>query len=135
MGKTKIDFTNEQLKLIATRYALGATHNQLAEEFAVSRFTINRILAKDEARQVIKDVSHEIVTMEIAQNRRAVAELLPKAVEVLLDQLNQKNLKAAEIVIRASGMLTPEDKSDQKQQQSIQVILPGATKPRDVVAE
>ncbi len=129
----KILVSEDDTRLIAARRARGLTLRELETEFSLTRPVINRVLDTPLAKQVIKDISYDIVATEIAHNRRAVAELLPKAVEVILKQLEEGNLKAAELVIRASGMMAVDQSKETAQQQTIQVILPGSMGDRGVI--
>lgn len=127
--RTKIEVSDETTRQLAARRARGVSLAELEKEFGFSRPVVNRVLSSDLAQDTIRDVSYDIVTMERAINKRAVAELLPLAIEVVKQKLEAGDLKAAEMVFRASELLVPEQRDTGKQQQAIQVILPGAQIP------
>src|SRR4051812_943751 len=95
--KVKIEVSDEVSRSIAARHARGISLRDLEVEFRMSRPVLNRILASDIARSTIKDICFTDAEMQIAKNRRAVADLLPTAIEVLKNELmNEKTrLKAA----------------------------------------
>jgi transcriptional regulator with XRE-family HTH domain len=133
--KVKIEVSDETTRAIAARHARGISLRDLEIEFGMSRPVISRVLASDSARATIKDICFTDAEMQIAKNRRAVADLLPTAIEVLKNELmNEKTrLKAAELVIRSSGIMNTDGNKEQKQDASITVILPGQyQQPKDV---
>ena len=118
---------------IAARRAHGATIKDLVTEFGYANTVINRMLELPSSREIIKSIHHDIVSLEIAQSRRACSELLPMAIEVVKAKLLEGDLKSAELVFRVSGMLTPTDNKDAGKSQSIQIILPGQREMKEVV--
>lgn len=131
----KIEPTPELTRAIAARRARGVSLRDLETEFGFSRPVVNRILASDEARQVILDITRDDLAVEVAMNRRALSELVPGAIVKLAEKVEQGDIKSIELVLRGSGMLTPVESKEGNQAQAITVILPGQAPPKEVPNE
>lgn len=135
--KLKIEVSDEVTCAIAARHARGISLRDLENEFGMSRPVLNRILASDIARSTIKDICFTQAEMHISKGRRDITELLPVAAEYLKGELaNEKTrIKAIELVFKYSGIQQIEAKEN-KQDATIQVILPGAyQQPKDVKSD
>lgn len=132
---TKIDITPELTRQIATRRAIGVSVRELEQEFGFSRFVINRVLSSDMAKSIIKGVVDDAVTGAVSAVKRKLADMTELAMTALEHHLKEeKSLEAVKIYLKGLGMDAMENK-DPGQQQAIQVILPGAVAPKDVVSE
>lgn len=132
--RVRIDIDPSVSRQVALRRARGVSLRDLEEEFKFSRPVINRILATDESRQIMLDILRDDHVLDSAMYRRQLADLVPGAILRLAKLVEEGNIKGIELVLRGSGMLTPTDsKEDQKQAQTLTVILPGQSVPKDVV--
>lgn len=130
--KIKIDVTPEVTRQIATRKALGASLRDLEAEFGYSRPVINRVLGTDMAKAVIKGLIDDAVASAVVAVRQKLADMTEIAMQTLEHHLREeKSLEAVKIYLKGLGM-DGVDKSEAKQQQAIQVILPGVQPTKDV---
>lgn len=131
MGKEKIEVTPEVVRQLATRRAVGASMRDLEAEFGFSRPVVSRILASDLAKSVVKGLTDSAIEAAAIEARRGLSEMVKMANAAVLENLKTFNLEAAKIIYKAIGVEAIE-KQESRQQQAIQVILPGAVAPKEV---
>lgn len=129
--KTKIEVTPEITRNIATRRAIGTSLRDLESEFGFSRPVINRVLSSDLAKSVIKGITDDAVSSAVVAVRKEFADLTGLITEAVKHHLKEKNLEAVKIGLKVLGFDSAE-RVDTKQAQSITVILPGSSAPKEV---
>lgn len=129
--RVKMEISPEITRQVAMRRAIGISLSSIEKEFGFSRPVVNRVLASDMAKAVIKGVTEDAVASAVIVVRRKLADMTPLVMAAIEHHLREKNLDAVKIYFKGLGLDTQE-KTDPKQQQSITVILPGAQAPKDI---
>ena len=82
--------------VVLARSAAGASNSQIAREMGIDRETVSRILSEPEIAAVIQQAKNDVIRM------------VPKAVGVVDDALDEKNAKVAMSVLTGVGVLKPD---------------------------
>ena len=129
--RTKIEVTPEITRQIATRKAIGATLRELEAEFGYSRPVINRVLASDVAKAIIKEVVDSAVTGAVSAIKRELADMSDLALAALRDNLKEGSMEAVKTYFKALGMEGQATEAPEKSQQMV-IVMPGAKPPKDI---
>lgn len=133
--RLKIDLPSEIIRQIAVRQSQGVSLRELEEEFGVSRPVINRALRSELGREITRGITEIAVQSAVAEVRNWVASNTELALKALESNLREKKMDAVKEFFNILG-LTEKSKGETRQSQSIQLILPGGTKPpKDVTNE
>ncbi len=126
--RVKIDLEPEVIRQIATRKALGGSLREIEAEFGFSRPVVNRALCTDMAKSVIKGLIDDAVASAVVSIRRRLSDMNELAMNVMEQNLKEGNIEALKLYFKGLGLEKTENEGA-KQQQAIQVILPGSMKP------
>lgn len=130
---SKIEVSPEKIRAIATRRAFGISLRDLEAEFGFSRPVINRVLSSEIAKAIQKEIIETAVNGAVTAIKRELAEMSDLALTALRENLKEHSMEAVKTYFKALGIEAQEKESGQ--QQALQIIMPGATAPRDIEVE
>lgn len=108
----------------------------LSEEFGFnfSRRQIERLRTKDVYQRVVKEYTDNVVKAAVSELKREASNLVPLVTEALKKALETGNINAVPHTLKILG-IDEKDAGDSKSQ-SLTVVLPGATPPKErIVSE
>lgn len=111
----------------------GTSVTQAAKQLGLPLATARRIVKTDGFKFLVSKVGEDELGPALAKAKSKLAKLTDKAVRVIENQLDQDNLEAAKMVLRAVGLEKQEEK--QEQDTLIQVVLPGVSEPKTIIQE
>jgi hypothetical protein len=130
--KTKIELGPEIVRQIATKFAIGSSLRDLEKDYGVSRPIITRAVGSELGQSVIKEFIQNGVEKAKQEAQKICSELVELAGIALKKKVEEGDLKAVEMVFKVVGAGYNQEKDQTKQQQAIQVILPGSVIPKEV---
>jgi hypothetical protein len=126
------DITPEMVRQLATRRVLGVSLRELEKEFGVSRFLINKALASDTGKAVMKGLTEDAVKACVLQAKQELTSMLPLVLTALRTNLEEGSMEAVREYFRVLGVSAPAPEKVTQQTQAIQIILPGHNQPKDI---
>lgn len=131
-NNTKIDFTPEMTRQIATRRVMGATMRDLEGEFGISRPVLTRALNSELGRAIQKELIDSAINGAVLSMKRQLSDLSDLAIEALKENLKKKKMDAVIAYFKVLGLDQGDKNHSPAQAQGINIILPGQVQPKDI---
>lgn len=118
------------IKRIATMYATGASTNLIAQTLNLHKNTVNKYIKHPSFMKQYEEDYAKIAAPAKDKARKELARLVPKAIKVIERNLEDDNLEAAKMVLKAIGL---EQEEESKGDTQIVVNLPNlGQEPKEV---
>ncbi len=109
-----IAITDALIKQCAAMSASGASKKDIAKQFGLSNYFVNKIFSDELFKKSLGDIGDEAILSARAITKRELARLASAAVKTIAKNLEKHNLQAAQTVLKAIG-LDGSNKDDQPQ--------------------
>jgi hypothetical protein len=120
-------------KQLAVALLDGSPVSQAAKAVGIELSVARRIVKSEAFKELVNKAGDDSLLPALAEAKNKLAKLTSKAIKVIEYQLDENNLDAAKIVLKAVGV----DKDDGKAEQDtvLNIIMPGATEPKSIDVE
>jgi hypothetical protein len=121
-----------KMRLLAQLKLSNVSNEDAAKQLGITIYQVRKLEERDEFRDVIKELTEDMVKVAAQQWKGSVSKLIPKALSTLEKGLDQGKLDAVKIILTSIGL----DKVEQTASGgTLQVILPDYNKGRDINVE
>lgn len=117
--------SDSQLKILAQLKLTGIKNEDAAKQLGLTVYQIRKMEEKEEFKDLIRELSEQMVKEAVNTWKGSVSKLIPKALAALEKNLDLGKIEAVKVVMSSIGLDKVEN---QNSGGTLQVILPDYTK-------